>query len=937
MGVELKIYFRSKVCSWMSKTIPGRYLALCLVLLSVPSSLLAQSSIDSLKTLLEQSATDTSRVSLLNELGEVYTYSSTDSALLYTREALTIAEDIDFADGVARSQAQLSRIFRFQGNYPEALDSGFEALMYYKNTDRKAETASVLTNLGGVYFRLQDYPKALDYYQESLQICQELRDEIGQASQFVGLGLVYENMFEYDKALDYYLKALTINRINDVPLNTAINLVNIGDLYLNINEFDKALPYFKESLEINRKIHNQQGVASVTRHLAQLYQKTGELDKSTEFASTSLEVARQIGRKVIVAEVSLILSENYASLRDYKKALEYSRMHTQYNDSLYDATRLRELSSLENKYEVQQKEQELKIQDQTIALLNRDSKIDRLWRNILAGGLLAIGVLGFVVYKFQRLKNRKNAQLLATQQTVTQKLQELDKAKSRFFANVSHEFRTPLTLIKGPIEQLAEHPKQQLSRENLSMIQRNTERLLELVNQLLDLSRLDAGNLKLEKTEADIFGFLRAVASSFDSHAAKRQISYKTQIPEFSLQTSFDKDKLEKVIYNLLSNAFKFSNSGSEVVLKANQSGDQLKILVEDSGRGIKPEQLPYIFDRFYRADDDTESQGTGIGLGLTKELIALMGGQISVQSEFGRGSVFNVELPLTPLGGEPLLDEIKKSKPPLIKSLPFPELQEMDGEDKPTVLLTEDHKDMRRYVSEVLSGSYRVLEAKDGSQGLKKALANSPDLIITDLMMPEMDGMQFCKLVKSNIITSHIPVIMLTAKSGTEHKIHGLETGADDYLTKPFEADELMARVKNLILQRKRLRESYANLKTHIHPKGITVNSIDENFLERVHKLLEIRYMDPDFGVPQFHKAMAMSRAQFHRKIRALCNETPGALLRNFRLKRAAQLLSQDADHISRIAYGVGFNSLSYFTKCFKDFYGVAPSLYQAEYPLNS
>ncbi|MEM7380696.1 MAG: response regulator, partial [Bacteroidota bacterium] len=749
-----------------------------------------------------------------------------------------------------------------------------------------------------------------------------------------GLGLVYENIYEYDKALDYYLKALAINRRNNIPLNTAINLVNIGDLYLNLNEFGKALPYFNESLDINQKINNQQGVASVTRHLAQLYQKTGELKRSIDYASTSLDVSRKIGRKVISAEVSLILSQNHAELKEYEKALRFSRLHNQYNDSLYDATRLKELSSLENRFEVQQKEQELKIQDQTIALLNRDSKIDRLWRNILAGGLLLIGILGFLVYKFQRLKNRKNAQLLATQQTVTNKLQELDRAKSRFFANISHEFRTPLTLIKGPIEHLAGHPSQNLSREKLGMIQRNTERLLELVDQLLDLSKLDAGSLKLEKTEADIFGFLRAVASSFDSHATERHISYITQIPANALFASFDKDKLEKVIYNLLSNAFKFSSSGSEVLLNISHAGEQLNVVVKDSGKGIKPEQLPYIFDRFYRAEDDMASQGTGIGLGLTRELTTLMGGSIDVQSEFGTGSVFSLELPIIPLAGKTDVAEAKSSKAKQNTDLPLPELQEMDDEVKPTILLTEDHKDMRRYVSEVLSGSFRVLEAKNGTQGLKKALTNPPDLIITDLMMPEMDGMQFCKLIKSNIISSHIPVIMLTAKSGTEHKIHGLETGADDYLTKPFEPEELLARVKNLILQRKRLRESYSKLKTQIHPKGIAVNSIDENFLERVHRLLEDNYMDPDFGVPQFHKAMAMSRAQFHRKIRALCNETPGALLRNFRLKRAAQLLSQDADHISRIAYGVGFNSLSYFTKCFKDFYGVAPSSYQPEYP---
>ena len=919
-----------------SKVSIGRDFAICHLLLALALNTQAQTSVDSLRALLNNRTADTTHVGLLNQLGHVYTYSATDSALTYTRRALSLAHKIGYHRGTARANYQLSRINRLLGNYPEALNNGLESLTYYEQAKQKPQIAGVLTNLGSIYFRLQDYDKALEYYQESMKMHEELGDETGLASSLVGIGLVYENIFQYEKALTNYLQALAINRHHNLLLNTATNLVNIGDLYLNQNQYEKALPFLIESLEINKKINNQQGMASVFRHLAQLYQKKGDLQKSMEYAELALELANRVKRKVIASEVSLLLSENYTEFGDYQKAFEFFQLHIKYKDSLYNVAKLKELSSLESRYEVQQREQELKIQEQTIALLNRDNKLDRLWRNILAGGLLLFGLLGFIVYKFLRLRNRKSKELLAIEQTVTQKLQQLDKEKSQFFANISHEFRTPLTLIKGPIEQLDQNTAHKLGPESLGMIKRNTDRLLRLVDQLLDLSKLDEGNLKLETKEAEVFGFLRATASSFDSHANERNISYKIQVPTQILWASFDQDKLEKIIYNLLGNAFKFSNTGSEINLTVTHANHILRIRIEDNGPGIAPKQLPKIFNRFYRADDKGGAEGSGIGLALTHELVELMGGSINVQSKLGKGTAFTIKIPLQvipeKMGATSTTTGASKEQRSSFSIKSSGERTE----ELPIILLIEDNKDMRSYITEVLSHSFRIQEAKNGRIGLEIAVVNPPDLIISDLMMPEMDGMQFCKHIKSHIVTSHIPVIMLTAKSGLKNKIEGLELGADDYITKPFEAKELLARAKNLIKQRKQLRESYSQLKTQLHPKGITINSLDEDFLEKLHELLESNYMNPEFKVPHLYKAMAMSRAQFQRKIKALCNETPGALLRNFRLKRAAQLLTQDANNIGQIAYDVGFNNLSYFTKCFREYFDTLPSSYPSEYPVH-
>lgn len=531
-----------------------------------------------------------------------------------------------------------------------------------------------------------------------------------------------------------------------------------------------------------------------------------------------------------------------------------------------------------------------------------------------------------------RQKNR----LLKVQ---TEKLKEVDHMKSRLFANISHEFRTPLTLIKGPIDQLEVASDKQLSLANIKMIRRNTDRLLRLVNQLLDLSKLDARSLKLEPAEGNTFKCLRAAASSFSSHAAQRNLDYQIKIPSRLLWTSFDRDKLEKVVYNLLSNAFKFTADDGTVIIDADHSHENLTIAIRDTGKGIPDQKLDYIFDRFYQVDDSytRDQEGSGIGLALTKELINLMGGQIQVTSEVGQGSEFTVTLPLQEIktstskvshitektgvngNGEGAVDAVS---PEVIIQSP----------ETPTILIAEDNADMRDYIGEQFKTYYRILEAKNGRDGLEQATRLIPDLIITDLMMPQMDGTEMCKLLKSDERTSHIPVIMLTAKAGLDNKIEGLETGADDYLIKPFEAKELQVRVKNLVTQRQQLRELFSGGIT-MDPKQITVTSLDQRFLQKTLDLLEEHYADGEFGVPQMQEALALSKTQLHRKIKALTNHPPGELLRNFRLKRAAQILDKKGENVTQVAYAVGFNNLSYFAKCFKELHGKSPSDYLSEY----
>jgi len=567
----------------------------------------------------------------------------------------------------------------------------------------------------------------------------------------------------------------------------------------------------------------------------------------------------------------------------------------------------------------------------------------RTWWAYLIYGLGGIGFITLIVkWRSRQLKKEKrvleNIVAERTHQLAGQaeKLKEMDQQKSRFFANISHEFRTPLTLIKGPAENALQSNSASLTKKDTLMIRDNANRLLRLVNQLLDLSKLDANKLTLSPKDGNISQFLRAIGSAFSSHARQRNVDYRIDVPEKDICVSFDHDKLEKILYNLLSNAFKFCADKGKVVFSADIEQNDLIMEVSDNGIGIPQKQLPFIFDRFYQTDGShtREYEGAGIGLALSRELITLMHGNIDVMSDLDHGTTFTVTIPVKRISEAALTENAEKKKD--LPSIEIQKRQLSEGSSNggkvqpnvPIILIVEDNADMREFIKKQLADEYNILEAANGKTGLEIARADVPDLVITDLMMPQMDGMEFCRLLKTDERTSHIPVIMLTAKAGQEQKIEGLETGADGYLTKPFDKKELKVRVKNLITQRQQLRERFSR-EILLEPKKIAIAPMDEQFLQKILDRIEMNLSDPEFGVPQLQDDLAMSKTQLYRKMKALTDRSPGEFIRNYRLKRAAQILAQQGDNVTQVAYSVGFNNLSYFAKCFKELFGVNPSEY--------
>lgn len=524
------------------------------------------------------------------------------------------------------------------------------------------------------------------------------------------------------------------------------------------------------------------------------------------------------------------------------------------------------------------------------------------------------------------------------------KLHEVDEIKSRFFANISHEFRTPLTLILGPVKQIIERTKENKTKEDLNLVHRNANRLLGLVNQLLDISKIESGNMKLQTTPINIIPYLKALVLSFTSYAERKRISLMFISDLDELTIYIDKDKFEKIINNILSNAFKFTPDCGSIEVKTINDDNNLNIIIADTGVGIPKEKLQKIFDRFYQVDGShtREQEGTGIGLSLTKELVELHKGKIEVESEEGKGSTFTVSIPLGKdhLKPEEIFEkdnrqeyEKEKRKPDFDDYIgrKFEHKTDIDMFKKdtlPLLLIVEDNPDVRNYIKDNLNSGYRIIEAVDGEDGWNKSVNNLPDLIVSDVMMPKMDGFELCKKLKTDERTSHIPVILLTAKAAKQDKIEGYEIGADEYLMKPFEPDELRVRIKNLIAQRNKLHQHF-KFKGILEVDETKINSVDKKFLQKAFEIINKNISDTTFGVEALAELLSVSRSVLHRKIVSLTGEPPGDLIRRIRLAKAAQLIEQKFGNISEIAIEVGFSNPAQFSKSFQKQFGVSPSAY--------
>nr|WP_321452884.1 two-component regulator propeller domain-containing protein [uncultured Carboxylicivirga sp.] len=526
--------------------------------------------------------------------------------------------------------------------------------------------------------------------------------------------------------------------------------------------------------------------------------------------------------------------------------------------------------------------------------------------------------------------------------SLNEEIESIHQMRMQFFTNISHEFRTPLTLILSPIERILNQIDDTLPqsvRNSIHIMKRNAERLLLLTNQILTFRKIEAGKLQVLLHEGKLDEVVSDIAEAFKVLSEDKNISYSITIEKADYSGWYDKSKIENILFNLLANAFKYTpNEGSvECTLRLIEHNNHknIEVVVTDSGQGIKPDVVERVFDRFYRADSNL-GFGTGIGLSLVKELVVKLCGEISVSSEYGKGSAFKVILPIEleaftdyTIVEEEISDTLSMNeKVELMKdSHDVIADPETNDKEKNRLLIVEDNDDLRNFLSESLSDSYMVYSAKDGQEGYEKAIQHEIDMVVSDIMMPRLNGLDLCKQLKNNLNTSHLPVILLSAKGMEENQVEGLGVGADDYITKPFNFALLQAKIKSLIDNRQKLKKIY--LQNNTEEVELQGGSLDDDFMQKVNNVVSELYADPTFDIETFSSKMFVSRSLLYKKLKALTNVSPNEYINVFRLKKALPLLKSKKYQVGEVAVMVGFNDPKYFSRVFKKFYNCSPSEY--------
>jgi len=827
-------------------------------------------------------------------------------------------------------------------------------------------------------------------------------------------------------ALSWFFKALKLQGISDDMKITL--LLNIASTYLGYNTEEhtsNAIMYLEKAKKMPDTcigVFDQK--PAIFQMLGAVYYNQGDYPKAILLYKQGIQMAEDRLSTLIINEYPEPLHgynnryyikidrqlmykgiyDAWSKLGQFEKALEYYILSKQTADEIYVEQNQNLITMLEAVTIDEKNKSQIELLASENELQKMKIKQSRTWL-IGLGGFVIIFVFVTVLFIRQRkiqsehkifVREQKLLHDLELKKVESEKLKELDLLKSKFFANISHEFRTPLTLIMRPLEKVLSKIEDTQHKKDLDVAKKYAGKLQNLINNLLTISKLESGKMQLRTSETDIVKLVNNYVQAFESLAKQKNITLNFTNGKEKINAFVDREKFEQVLNNLLSNAFKFTEDGGMIEVAVtptslnchfdsalageksakylpHQSGDSspeysgfgmtgkkeeeeykrgVKIRISDTGCGISPEHIEHIFDRFYQVkqEDNNFFEGTGIGLALTKELVELHYGKIEVDSDpdshrEGKSTTFTLLLPLGKdhLKPEEITDEKtdKTITPPT--SLVIPDSQDesvivtediLESNDKQAILLiVEDNSDMRFYIREYFETDYHIIEAVDGMDGFKKSTEHIPDIIISDVMMPNMDGNEFCKKIKTDERTSHIPVILLTARASFENKMEGLEIGADDFITKPFDGEELQVRAKNLIEQRKRIRKllegkiqtSHSAIHIDFADSGIT--SMDEQFLQKVIEILKEHHADPKFNISAFSLHIGLSVAQLNRKIKALTGQSTADFIRTYRLTRAAELIKKKSATITEIAYDVGFSSPSYFSECFKKHFGKLPS----------
>lgn len=753
---------------------------------------------------------------------------------------------------------------------------------------------------------------------EALAIAKEIKAIESEHLTYIQLADINQMIREFDDARKYIDLALPYFKEQGNSIKVARTLLMKSVYYLGVDSLNRA-----EETYLDMIAHLSDEDFTLEKAKAMYYYGNflREDKKDYKKAIDQLEISKNLFQEV-KRDSTYLYHRCIRDLAFCNKQLGNFREASIHYEAAYDLQvdllekfNRNSSKTLEAKYQTEKKEQEIALLSSQKELIEQQTKSQR---NMLIGGLGLTSLVGLFLFALFRNRTKTN-----------KKLRELDALKTNFFANISHEFRTPLTLISSPIQKTLDEVDLPLEkRKHFEMASRNTKRLLSLVDQLLDLSKIDSGTLQLQLEKGKPTQLIAAWSESFSYLAKQKNIDFCINTADKEKEGWFDRDALEKIVVNLLGNAIKYTPENGKIRVNISKPNVHINFEVRNTGKGLTKQQRDTIFERFYQSDGF--SDGVGIGLSLVKELTELHKGTINVSQEDDQWTTFTVTL---------CADKNKFKNAVLVPAQLDQELspsavQESEElEDKgiednglPILLVVEDNLDVRTLLFDTFKNSYQVLIAKNGEEGIEKAFEQVPDIIVSDVMMPIKDGVALAKTLKQDERTSHIPIVLLTAKAGDENKIVGIDVGADDYITKPFNQKILKSKINNLIVLRKKLQSRYSQ-EVILKPKDIAITSVDEHFLEKVQQVLDDKLAESSFTVAAFSKAVNMSRMQLHRKLKALTGLSSSEFVRSQRLKLATQILRQSDINISEVGYSVGFNDHAYFTKCFRETYNCTPS----------
>ncbi|MBU1371088.1 MAG: response regulator [Bacteroidetes bacterium] len=851
-------------------------------------------------------------------------------AYTYLREAIEYAEETESKAALAKLYFTAGQLFlNNHVNKDIALEYMQEAQMLFRELNDLQYLNWARLSVGDWHLKTGDDSLALRIYKEvSLEL--DSGNHSTQSQTDYRIGMTYKKRNNYDSALVYLQKSIDGMCMVCPEIQIHKSLIEAGLTYLIIDDSPQAFAYLNRSRKIADESQSGMEMVKSSEALAKYYLSIQKQDSAIYFLKDAYKLAGELGLIKSIKSAAEQLSDIYYSSGEFQTSSDFLAIANQMNDSLAGIEKYNEVAKLEMRFEIEKREEERKMEAR---LFESEIAKQKLIRNTSMAGAIIVIIIGIMLLRAYRSK-RKDNKLLASQkaeiQEISIKLQESSKRKLDFFTNISHEIRTPLTLIKSPLERILKADKKGPETDGqLQIALNNTNKLKELLNQILDLQKLDEKMLGLDLTNFELIAFCREIVASFEGYSYQSNCGFKFESNIGEALVRFDQIRLRSIITNLLSNAFKYNKQGGWVQFKIEVTVNQLKLEIKDTGIGISAEHLNKLGERYYQVEKPNASvEGTGIGLAYVKELVELMKGELEILSALNEGTAVTISLPCNDID---ILKETPLNKEIKPKEQLFDQLEEQLSDNSnglSSILIVEDNNELRKFLHDLFASDYQVITAKDGLEGKEMALKHVPDLIISDIMMPGIDGNELCRALKNDINTSHITIILFTAKGSPESIVDGYDCGADDYIVKPFDTDILLKKVKNMIATAVNARRQFSF--TDIERSTTKYSEFDKKFLKGCLSIVKDNLDNSQFTVEILAENMSVHRRTLLRKFNALTDKTPADLIRHTRMTKAAELLKDKKYRVNEVALMVGYEDTNRFSQAFKQYHGVSPSGYK-------